>query len=46
MQALVGATLIDGTGRPPIPDAVVVVDGDHISAAGPRGQTPLPRNAA
>ena len=35
-HAIVGATLIDGTGRAPIPDAVVLVDGDRITAAGAR----------
>ena len=45
MQALVGATLIDGRGNAPVPDAVVVVDGDHIAAAGPRAATPVPKNA-
>ena len=34
---LKGATLIDGTGRPPIPDAVVVIEGDKIKAAGGKG---------
>jgi len=27
---LIGATVIDGTGGPPIPDAVVIVEGDRI----------------
>ncbi len=45
MQALVGATLIDGRGNPPIPDSVVVVDGDHFVSAGPRATTSVPRNA-
>lgn len=31
---LKGATLIDGTGRPPIPDALVVIEGDRIKAVG------------
>jgi imidazolonepropionase-like amidohydrolase len=42
---LEGATLIDGTGRSPIADAVVVVDGTRITAVGPRGQTSYPSNA-
>ena len=45
MQALVGATLIDGRGNAPIPDSVVLVDGDHIVSAGPRASTSVPRNA-
>lgn len=40
--ALVGADLIDGTGRAPVRDAVVVVDGETIVAAGPRAST-LPK---
>jgi imidazolonepropionase-like amidohydrolase len=43
--ALAGATLIDGTGRPAVPDAVVVVDGDKIVAAGPRAMVAMPANA-
>ena len=42
MKALVGATLIDGTGRPAVPDSVVLLDGDRIQAAGPRGVVELP----
>jgi imidazolonepropionase-like amidohydrolase len=40
--ALVGATLIDGSGAPPVPDAVVVVRDGRIVAAGPRASTSLP----
>ena len=40
---LVGATLIDGTGAAPLPDAVVVIDGDRIVAAGPQSHVPLPK---
>ena len=36
MQVLLGATLIDGTGASPVPDAAVVIDGERIVAAGPR----------
>ena len=32
------ATLIDGTGREPIADAVIVLDGDKIAAVGQEGQ--------
>jgi imidazolonepropionase-like amidohydrolase len=42
--ALVGATLIDGTDAPPVPDAVVVVRGSKIVAAGPRATTAIPKD--
>ena len=42
---LQGGTLIDGTGRPPIADAVVVVEGNRIRAVGRRGQVPVPAGA-
>ena len=32
-----GATLIDGKGGPPIPNADVLIEGDRITAIGPRG---------
>ncbi len=41
-QALVGGTLIDGTGRDPIDDAVVLIDGDRIDAVFRRGDMELP----
>ena len=41
--ALSGARLIDGTGKPPIDDAVIVVRDGRIVAAGPRGSTSVPR---
>lgn len=40
--ALAGARLIDGTGRPPVDDAIVIVRDGRIAAAGPRASTPLP----
>lgn len=43
--ALVGATLIDGTGAAPLDDAVVIVDGTEIAAAGARGNVPIPEGA-
>jgi len=39
--AIVGATLIDGRGGPPIPDAVVVVRGDRIVEVG-KGTAAIP----
>ena len=36
---LKGATVITGTGTPPIPDAVVVIDGGTIKAVGGKGTT-------
>jgi imidazolonepropionase-like amidohydrolase len=43
--AIAGATLIDGTGNPPVTDSVVVVKGDSIIAAGPRSQVKIPKGA-
>ena len=40
--ALVGATLIDGTGAAPVPDATVVVDAGRIVAVGPSGSVKVP----
>ncbi len=42
---LEGATLIDGTGRSPVPDAVVVVEGTRIKAVGTSGQLSYPPGA-
>jgi hypothetical protein len=38
-------TLIDATGRPPIEDAVIVIEGERIKAAGKRGDVTIPRGA-
>jgi imidazolonepropionase-like amidohydrolase len=43
--AIVGATLIDGTGAPPVPDAVVLIEGAHIAAVGPRARIRIPPGA-
>jgi imidazolonepropionase-like amidohydrolase len=43
--ALQHATLIDGTGRSPVPDATVVVADGLISAAGPTASVPVPAEA-
>ena len=43
--AIVGATLMDGNGGPPIEDAVIVIEGRTISAVGRRGQVQVPADA-
>jgi imidazolonepropionase-like amidohydrolase len=43
--AVVGGTLIDGTGRTPVPDAVVVVREGRIVCAAARGQCRVPAGA-
>lgn len=45
VKALTGATLIDGTGSAAIPDAVVVINGNDIQAAGPRASVSIPPDA-
>src|SRR5690242_14178098 len=39
-----GATLIDGSGKPPLADAVVVIEGDRVKAAGDKN-TAVPPGA-
>src|SRR5437870_4418732 len=43
--ALVGATLVDGTGAAPVRDAVVVLRDGRIACAGPRASCPVPADA-
>jgi len=43
--ALVGATLVDGTGKEPLPDSIVLIEKGQIVAAGPRKQVKIPRGA-
>jgi N-acyl-D-amino-acid deacylase len=43
--AIVGATLIDGSGRAPVADSVVVLKGDSIVAVGKRNQVKVPAGA-
>jgi imidazolonepropionase-like amidohydrolase len=40
MKAITGVTLIDGTGREPVQNAAVLVNGDRIEAAGQGVQVP------
>ncbi len=44
-RVLVGGTLIDGTGRQPITDSIVVMQGDYIVAAGKKGKIEIPKGA-
>src|SRR4051794_34967136 len=43
--AIVGATLIDGNGGAAIADAVVVMSGGRVTAAGPRSSVTIPAGA-
>src|SRR5215475_3977573 len=43
--ALVGGTLIDGTGKPPVADSVVLVKDGRIVKAGGRSEVDVPKNA-
>ena len=42
---LAGGTVIDGYGNAPIPDGVVVIEGDRILAVGSVGQVAIPEGA-
>ncbi len=44
-KALVGGTLIDGFGGPPIRNSVILIDGDKIQAVGQVGSLPVPPDA-
>jgi len=43
--AITGATLIDATGQPPLPDSIVLVDGRRIIAIGSRRKIKIPPHA-
>ena len=45
VKALVGGTVIDGTGRDPIEEAVVLIDGDRIDAVFRNGDMEVPAGA-
>ncbi len=42
LRALVGGVLLDGSGGPPLPDSVILIDGDRITAVGQVGTLPVP----
>jgi imidazolonepropionase-like amidohydrolase len=43
--AIVGATLIDGTGAAPVPDSAVIIENGRIKAVGPRSKVKIPKQA-
>ena len=45
VTAIVGGRLIDGTGKPAVENAVVVLKDGKIAAAGPASTTPVPEGA-
>ena len=45
LSAIIGATMIDGRGGSPVSNAVVIVRGDKIVAAGNRKSTTIPPHA-
>ena len=45
VTVITGVTLIDGNGGAPVPDAVVIVTNDRITARGPRGSVAVPKDA-
>lgn len=44
-KAIVGGTLIDGTGKRPIKDGTVVILGPWITEVGPSAKVDVPKNA-
>lgn len=40
-----GGTLIDATGRPPLEDAVIVIESDRFKAVGKRGEVVIPEGS-
>lgn len=45
IRALVGATVIDGTGAPALPNAVIVVEGGRLTCVGTVARCPIPPGA-
>jgi N-acyl-D-amino-acid deacylase len=43
--AILGATLLDGSGRAPIKNSLVVIKGDSIAVVGKKGRTKIPETA-
>ena len=45
VKALVGGTSIDGYGNAPIPDSVILIEGDVITAVGTQAEIKIPKKA-
>jgi imidazolonepropionase-like amidohydrolase len=45
-KVITGATLIDGAGRAPIKEAVIVIEGTRIKQAGAKSKVGIPKDAA
>jgi len=45
LKALVGGTLVDGFGSPPIQNSVIIIDGERIIEVGQVGKTEIPDDA-
>ncbi len=45
ITAIVGGTLIDGTGGEPLSDSTIIIRGDTIESVGPSASTTIPQNA-
>ncbi len=43
--AITGGTLIDGSGRDPVANATVLIEGERIAAAGPAASIAIPKDA-
>lgn len=45
IKAFIGGTLIDGTGKDPIYEAVLLIEADKIKAIGGKGEVDIPKDA-
>lgn len=45
LKAIVGATLLDGTGEEPLSNAVVIIEGDRILSVGKKGAIEIPEGS-
>lgn len=43
--AIIGGTLIDGTGKEPVPNSVILIEGNKIIGVGPATQVKIPKEA-
>ena len=45
VTAIVGVTVIDGNGGPPVPDATILIRGNRMAEIGPRASVRVPQGA-